>query len=176
LKALSEIIRSGQFVLGKNVQSFEEESAKYLGVKYSLGVNSGTDALVISLRALGIGRGDKVVVPAFSFYATVEAVLLVGAEPIIVDINEDTFNIDPEAVRALNSNFKCIIPVHLFGQMAEVERLKFDGVFILEDAAQAFGASRFGKKGWKLGRYFRLQFLSNQELIRFGGWGINCNE
>jgi len=172
LKALSEIIRSGQFVLGKNVQSFEEESAKYLGVKYSLGVNSGTDALVISLRALGIGRGDKVVVPAFSFYATVEAVLLVGAEPIIVDINEDTFNIDPEAVRALNSNFKCIIPVHLFGQMAEVERLKFDGVFILEDAAQAFGASRFGKKAGSWGDISAFSFYPTKNLSALGDGGL----
>jgi dTDP-4-amino-4,6-dideoxygalactose transaminase len=102
LKAFSEIIRSGQFVLGENLRKFEEESAKYLGVKYSLGVNSGTDALVISLRALGIGKGDKVVVPAFSFFATVESVLLVGAEPIIVYISEFTFNLDREAVNALD--------------------------------------------------------------------------
>lgn len=172
LKAFSEIIRSGQFVLGENLRKFEEESAKYLGVKYSLGVNSGTDALVISLRALGIGKGDKVVVPAFSFFATVESVLLVGAEPIIVDIREDTFNIDPEAVKSLDGKFRCIIPVHLFGQMAEVERLKFEGVFILEDSAQAFGASRFGRKAGSWGDISAFSFYPTKNLSALGDGGL----
>ncbi len=172
LRALSEIIKSGQFVLGKNLKMFEEESAKYLGVRYALGVNSGTDALVISLRALGIGKGDKVVVPSFSFFATVEAVLLVGAYPVIVDIREDTFNIDPDAVRSLNSNFRCIIPVHLFGQMAEVEKLNFEGVFILEDAAQAFGASRFGKKAGNWGDISAFSFYPTKNLSALGDGGL----
>ncbi len=173
LKALSEIIDSGVFVLGKNVEDFEDGVCEYLGVKYSLGVNSGTDALVISLRAMGIGKGDKVIVPAFSFFATVEAVLLVGAYPVIVDIDGETFNIDVNAVNSdVVSGVKCIIAVHLFGQMAELEKLKFNGVHLLEDAAQAFGASRFDKKAGNWGDMAAFSFYPTKNLSALGDGGL----
>lgn len=173
LKTLSEIIDSGKFILDKNVENFEKEVCKYLGVKHSVGVNSGTDALVISLRAMGVGRGDKVIVPAFSFFATVEAVLLVGAYPVIVDIDEKTFNIDVDAINSeLIKGVKCIIAVHLFGQMAELEKLRLNGVYLLEDAAQAFGASRFGKKAGGWGDMAAFSFYPTKNLSALGDGGL----
>ncbi len=173
LNSFKSLVESGNFILGDNVESFEKKAAEYLGVKFSLGVGSGTDALVISLRALGIGRGDKVITTTFSFFATVESVLLVGATPVLVDIDEETFNISVEGVRsALREDVKCILVVHLFGQMAEVESLKYEGVHLVEDAAQAFGARRRGFKAGSFGDVAAFSFYPTKNLSALGDGGL----
>ena len=149
-RAVQEVLRSGRFVLGPNVEAFEEEVAAYMGVKHAIGMNSGTDALVIALRAAGIGPGDEVITTPFTFYATGEAVSLVGATPVFVDIDEGSFNIDPGlAAKAVTPRTKALLPVHLYGQAAEMDPLldlaKEHGLKVIEDTAQAFGAEYKGK-------------------------------
>ena len=171
-KALKEILADGKFVLGPRLRAFEEEFAKYVGVSYALGVNSGTDALVLGLRALGVGKGDEVITTPFTFYATVEAILLVGARPVFADIDPRTFNLNPEAVKdALNGRTKAILPVHLYGQAARVEEMRFPGVALLEDAAQASGAERKGKKVGSLGDAAAFSFYPTKNLSALGDGG-----
>lgn len=159
--ALLEVAASGRYVLGPRGEAFEGELARYLGVEHVVGVGSGTDALVLSLRALGIGRGDEVVVPPFSFLATAEAVLRVGAEPVFADVRPGTFDLDPEAAdAAVTERTAALLPVHLYGQMADVEALgevaDRHGLALVEDAAQALGAARLvaasgdedGERSW----------------------------
>lgn len=147
--AIQRVLRSGQFILGPEVEAFEEEVAEYLGVKHAIGVNSGTDALVIGLRALAIGPGDEVITTPFTFFATTEAILHVGATPVFVDIREDSFNIDPDLIEAaVTDRTRAIVPVHLFGNPAAMTKImaiarKYD-LRVLEDAAQSFGAAYFG--------------------------------
>ncbi len=170
--ALREILSDAHFVLGPRLRKFEEEFARYLGVGYAIGVNSGTDALVLSLRAIGVGRGDEVITTPFSFYATVEAILLVGAKPVFADIDPRTFNLNPEAVReAITPRTKAILPVHLFGQAAEVERMGFPNVRVVEDAAQAAGAERFGRKVGSLGDVAAFSFYPTKNLSALGDGG-----
>lgn len=143
--AMQRVMRSGQFILGPEVEAFEHEAAALLGVTHAIGVNSGTDALVIALRALGVGPGHEVITTPFTFTATTEAILSVGAEPVFVDVEDRTFNIDPEKVRAaITERTKAVLPVHLFGRPASLPEIvaiahEFD-LKIVEDAAQAFGA------------------------------------
>ncbi|GAI57273.1 unnamed protein product, partial [marine sediment metagenome] len=137
-------LRSGYYVLGPNVKAFEHEIAQYCGTKYAIGVASGTDALRISLAALGIRKEDEVITTPFTFIATIEAVTQVGARPVFVDIDEETFNIDPTKIEeAMTEKTKAIIPVHLYGQPADMgpimriaEKYKLK---VIEDAAQAIG-------------------------------------
>ncbi len=141
-----ETLRTGQFVLGERVQKFETEFAAYTNSAHAVGVGSGTDALVLSLRALGVGPGDEVIVPALSFYASAEAVLLVGAEPVLVDVDPDTLNLSAEAVKAaLTPRTKALLPVHLYGCPADMPALaelaQKHGLKVVEDAAQAAGAT-----------------------------------
>ncbi|WP_299043938.1 DegT/DnrJ/EryC1/StrS aminotransferase family protein [uncultured Thermosynechococcus sp.] len=144
-RAVARVLASGQFILGPEVQAFEEEVAAYLGVRHAVAVNSGTDALVISLRSLGVGAGDEVITTPFSFFATAEAVSLVGARPVFVDVELDSFNLDPTKIEAaITPRTKAILPVHLFGRPAAmgaiVEVAQAHGLAVLEDCAQAFGA------------------------------------
>lgn len=144
--AMQRVLRSGTFVLGPEVAEFEREAAKFLGVKHAIGLNSGTDALVIGLRALGVKPGDEVITTPFSFFATAEAILTVGATPVFVDIDEDTFNIDTSKIKAaVTDRSKAILPVHLFGHPAEMDELmrvaEEHGLTVLEDCAQSFGAA-----------------------------------
>ena len=139
-------LRTGQFVLGERVARFEAEFAAYTNSAHAVGVGSGTDALVLALRALGIGPGDEVIVPALSFYASAEAVLLVGAEPVLVDVDPDTFNLSPEAAEAaITPRTKALMPVHLYGLPADMPALaelaRKRGLKVIEDAAQAVGAT-----------------------------------
>lgn len=142
---VKEVFRSGSYILGPNVKAFEDEIAQYCGTKYAVGVASGTDALRISLAALGIGKEDEVITTPFTFIATIEAVTQVGARPVFVDIDEETFNINPEKIEeAITEKTKAIIPVHLYGQPADMgpimriaEKYKLK---VIEDAAQAIGA------------------------------------
>src|ERR671914_1714847 len=133
---LAAVARSGRYILGPEVEAFEREFAAYLGVRHCVGVANGTDALTIALRALGVGPGDEVVMPSFTFYATAEAALVLGARPVFCDIDIDTFCVSAETVKAaLTPRTKAIVPVHLFGNVAPVPELRELGVPILEDSA-----------------------------------------
>lgn len=147
--AIDRVLESTQFVLGPEVQLLEQEISEYLGVKHSIAVNSGTDALIIALRALNIGAGDEVITTSFSFYATAESVSLVGAKPIFVDVNPHSFNIDTNAIKdKITDKTKAIIPVHLYGQpsaMTQIMAMAQEyGLKVIEDCAQAFGAVYHG--------------------------------
>lgn len=150
--AIKKVLDSGRFIGGKEVELFEKEVAKFSGVKYAVSVNSGTDALFLSLKALGIGPGDEVITTPFTFIATAEVIAACGAKPVFVDIDPKTFNIDPEKIAYKLSKLgklsklkvKALLPVHLFGQMADMSEImriarKYK-LFIIEDAAQAIGA------------------------------------
>lgn len=145
----AEILERGTgFVLGPNVKAFEEEAAAYLGVQASIGVANGTDALVLVLDAMGIGPGDEVICPSFTFYATAESIAQRGATPVFADVDPATYNLDPEDVeRRITPKTKAIMPVHLFGRPAALEELARLGVPLIEDAAQAFGAPGTGTTG-----------------------------
>jgi dTDP-4-amino-4,6-dideoxygalactose transaminase len=147
--AINRVLESGAFIMGPDVKLFEEEVAKYLGVKHAIGVNSGTDALVIGLRALGIGEGDEVITTPFSFFATAESISSVGAKPIFVDIDPRTFNIDPaKIIEKITTKTKAIMPVHLYGQPAAMTQImaiaQTHGLKVIEDCAQSFGARYIG--------------------------------
>jgi dTDP-4-amino-4,6-dideoxygalactose transaminase len=142
------VLDGGQFILGPEVQGFEQEAAAYLGVPHAIGVANGTDAIVLVLRALEIGPGDEVVCPAFTFYATAEAIASVGATPVFADIDPATLNLDPADVeRRLTPQTRAIVPVHLFGRPAPLGELAELGLPLVEDAAQAFGAAGIATTG-----------------------------
>jgi dTDP-4-amino-4,6-dideoxygalactose transaminase len=144
----ADVLEDGKFVLGPNVKAFEEEAAAYLGVPATVGVANGTDALVLVLDAMGIGAGDEVICPSFTFYATAESIAQRGATPVFADIDHATYNLDPEDVeRRITSKTKAIMPVHLFGRPAPLDELARLGVPLIEDAAQAFGAPGTGTTG-----------------------------
>lgn len=147
--AIDRVLESGQFIMGPDVKQFEQEVATYLGVKHAIAVNSGTDALVIGLRSLGIGAGDEVITTPFSFFATAESISSVGATPIFVDIDPKTFNIDPAKIKdKITSRTKAIMPVHLYGNPAAMTQImeiaQANGLKIIEDCAQSFGARYAG--------------------------------
>src|SRR5918997_3357369 len=134
-EALERVARSGRYILGPEVEAFEEEFASYLGLRHCVGVANGTDALTIALRAAGVGPGDEVVMPSFTFYATAEAALVIGAQPVFCDIDPGTFCVTADTVRgALTPRTKAIVPVHLFGNVAPVAELSELGVPVVEDA------------------------------------------
>lgn len=147
--AMNRVLESGQFIMGPDVKLFEQEVAEYLGVKHTVAVNSGTDALVIGLRALGIGAGDEVITTPFSFFATAESISNVGAKPIFADIDPRSFNIDPEAIRKhITPKTKAIMPVHLYGNPAAMGQImdiaQEYGLKVIEDCAQSFGSRYYG--------------------------------
>ncbi len=144
----AEVLESGQFILGPNVKAFEREAAAYLGVPETIGVANGTDALVLVLEAMGIGSGDEVICPAFTFYATAESIARRGATPVFADIDPATLNIDPQdAASKVTGRTKAIMPVHLFGRPAALAELAEIGLPIVEDAAQAFGSEGIARVG-----------------------------
>ena len=145
---IAEVLDSGIFILGPNVKAFESEAAEYLGVPRTIGVANGTDALVIALDAMGIGPGDEVICPAFTFYATAESIARRGATPVFADIDPATMNLDPEDVAArVTPRTRALMPVHLFGRVMPLGRLAELGLPIVEDAAQAFGAPGVARTG-----------------------------
>lgn len=175
--AIQGVLRSGQFILGPNVKAFEEEVAAYLGVKHAIGVNSGTDALVIALRAAGIGPGDEVITTPFTFFATAEAVSQVGATPVFVDIDPRTFNINPELIEpAITPRTKAILPVHLYGQAADMDPImelaEEYNLKVIEDAAQAFGGEYKGRKLGTIGHAGCFSFFPSKNLGAFGDGGL----
>ena len=145
---IAEVLDSGVFILGPNVQAFEREAASYLGVPRTVGVANGTDALVLALDALGVGPGDEVICPAFTFYATAESIARRGATPVFADIDPATLNLDPEDVAAkVTERTRALMPVHLFGRVMPLGELAKLEVPIIEDAAQAFGAEGVATTG-----------------------------
>src|SRR5919201_1918231 len=159
-EALERVARSGRYILGPEVAAFEREFAAYLGVRHCVGVANGTDALTIALRALGVADGDEVVLPSFTFYATAEAAIVAGAVPVFCDVDPASFCVTPETVKAvLGPRTKAIVPVHLFGNAAPVPELRELGVPVLEDAAQAAGATLGGGKAGALGNAGTFSFF-----------------
>src|SRR5918999_2312701 len=171
--AIDRVARSGRYILGPEVEAFEREFAGYLGVRHCVGVANGTDALTIALRALGVGTGDEVVMPSFTFYATAEAAIVMGAKPVFCDIDLDTFLVTPETVRAaLTPQTKAIVVVHLFGNVAPVTDIEALGVPVLEDAAQAAGArAADGRRAGALGTVATFSFFPSKNLPCFGDGG-----
>ena len=176
-EAVLEVLESGSFILGPNVAALEQEVAAYLGVKHAIGVASGTDALVIAFRAAGIGPGDEVIVPAFSFFATAGTVMTVGAHPVFVDIDPSTYLIDTAAIEAvITLKTKAIIPVHLYGQPADMDEImdiaERYGLHVIEDNAQAIGAMYKGKKTATIGDIGCLSFFPSKNLGAYGDGGM----
>jgi dTDP-4-amino-4,6-dideoxygalactose transaminase len=166
---IAEVLDSGRFILGPHVRAFEEEAAAYLGVSHAIGVANGTDAIVLVLDALEIGPGDEVICPAFTFYATAEAIIRRGATPVFADIDPRTLNIDPADVkRRVTPKTKAIIPVHLFGRPAQLTELTELGVPVVEDAAQAFGARGVGRTGVAS----TYSFFPTKNLFALGDGGL----
>jgi dTDP-4-amino-4,6-dideoxygalactose transaminase len=173
LKArLAAVLDSGRFILGPEVRAFEEEAAAYLGVDDAVGVANGTDALVLVLDALGVGPGDEVICPAFTFYATAEAISRTGATPVFCDIDPVTLNLDPGDVAArVNPRTRAILAVHLFGRPAPLGDLP-EGMPVIEDAAQAFGASVAGVRAGSLGVAATFSFFPTKNLFGLGDGGL----
>ncbi len=166
---LGEVLESGRFILGPNVSAFEEEAAAYLGVPETIGVANGTDAIVLVLRALGLAPGDEVICPAFTFYATAEAIVQAGATPVFADIDPATLNLDPEDVAVrITPRTKAIVPVHLFGRPAPLAELAALGVPMVEDAAQAFGAAGIATTG----AASTFSFFPTKNLFALGDGGL----
>jgi len=175
--ALVRVADSQQYILGPEVDAFEQAIAAQIGARYAVGVSSGTDALLISLMALGIGRGDEVVTPTFSFFATAGCVTRVGARPVFVDIDPATYNIDvPQAIAAITSRTRAIIPVHLFGLCADMDPLldaaRRRGIAVIEDAAQAIGARYKDRPAGTLGEFGCFSFFPSKNLGAFGDAGL----
>ena len=172
-----DTLRTGQFVLGERVTRFEAEFAAYTGAAHAVGVGSGTDALVLALRALGIGPGDEVIVPALSFYASAEAVLLVGADPVLVDVDPDTLNLSVTAAEAaLTPRTKALLPVHLYGLPADMPALaelaRNHDLKVIEDAAQAVGATLHGEPVGSWGDACCYSFYPTKNLGAAGDGGM----
>ncbi|WP_250283790.1 DegT/DnrJ/EryC1/StrS family aminotransferase [Frankia sp. CiP1_Cm_nod2] len=174
--ALAEVMRTGAFIGGKPVALFEQEYADFLGISHCVGVGNGTDALEIALRALGIGTGDEVVLPANTFIATAEAVVRAGARPVLVDVDPATYLIDPAAAAAaIGARTAAVIPVHLYGQAAPVEELlpaaAAAGAVVVEDAAQSQGATRHGRHAGTFGAAAGTSFYPGKNLGAYGDAG-----
>jgi dTDP-4-amino-4,6-dideoxygalactose transaminase len=168
-EAFERVVESGRFIFGPEVQAFEEEAAAYLGVPHAIGVANGTDALVLSLEAMGVGAGDEVICPSFTFYATAEAIARAGATPVFADIDPATLNLDPEDVeRRIGPRTKAIVPVHLFGRPAPLAELAAFGLPLLEDAAQAFGAEGVATTGVAS----TFSFFPTKNLFALGDGGL----
>src|SRR2546423_8569353 len=177
-EAIERVLDSERYILGEEVRAFEREFAAYCCTTHAIGVANGTEAITIALRALGVGPGDEVVVPSFTFYASAEAVVNAGAAPVFCDIDPDTFCVTAETVeRALTPATKAIIAVHLFGNVAPVPDLVRFGLPIVEDAAQAAGASLNGVMAGALGSAATFSFFPSKNLFCLGdGGAITTND
>lgn len=174
---IEAVIDSGHYILGPNVRLLEAEAAIYLGVKHAVGVANGTDALVLTLDACGIGPGDEVITTPFTFFASAEAISRVGAVPVFVDIDEQTYNLDVERLEeAITERTKAIIPVHLFGQPADMKEImdiaKRHGLLVIEDACQAFGAEYHGMRAGSIGHAACFSFFPTKNLGTVGDGGL----
>jgi dTDP-4-amino-4,6-dideoxygalactose transaminase len=177
LAAITRVCDSQRFILGPEVDAFEAEMAAMIGVKHAVAVSSGTDALLAVLMALGIGPGDEVITPTYSFFATAGCVCRVGATPVFVDVDPVTFNADPAAIeRAITPRTRAILPVHLYGLCADMDRIEAiaakAGVPVIEDAAQAIGARLGDRQAGAIGRAGCFSFFPSKNLGAFGDAGL----
>lgn len=175
--AALRVLHSGQYIMGEEVSEFEKEFAAYCGTKYAVGVGNGTDALMIALMAAGVGNGDEVITSAMSFFATAEAIAVVGATPVFVDCQKDNGVIDAEAIEEkISPKTKAIIPVHLYGQCADMDKInaiaKKHNLYVIEDCAQAAGAEYKGKKAGSMGNMGCVSFFPTKNLGCAGDGGI----
>jgi len=172
LERIGEVIDDTRFILGPNVSAFEQEFAGYVGADHAIGVANGTDAITIALRAMGVGPGDEVIVPSFTFYASAEAIPPTGATPVFCDIDLETFCVTADTVRAaLTPRTKAVIAVHLFGNVAPVAEIEALGVPVLEDAAQAAGSISDAGRPGSLGSAATFSFFPSKNLGGFGDGG-----
>lgn len=176
-EAIKRVLDRTQFIGGPEVTSFESEAASFLGCKHAIGCNSGTDALLLAMRAAGIGPGDEVITSPFSFFATAEPISLLGAKPVFVEIDAETFNICPQAIEAaVSEKTKAIVPVHLYGQGAPMEAImaiaKKKNLKVFEDTAQSFGAMDQGKRLGTIGDAGSFSFFPSKTLGAFGDGGM----
>ncbi|MFQ5586039.1 MAG: DegT/DnrJ/EryC1/StrS family aminotransferase [Thermodesulfobacteriota bacterium] len=186
LKRIREVCDLQSFILGKNVRDLEEEVARFCGVRHAVGVASGSDALLLSLMAIGVGPGDRVITTPYTFFATASAIVRLGAIPVFVDIEPETFNIDPNSIEdhlkraarrtSLHRTFKAIIPVHLFGQCADMTPItalaRQYGLKVIEDAAQSIGAEYKGRRAGSMGDTGCFSFYPSKNLGGFGDGGM----
>jgi dTDP-4-amino-4,6-dideoxygalactose transaminase len=175
-EVIQKIIEDNNFILGKEVERFEKNFAEYCGVRYSIGVGNGSDALEISLRGYGISKGDEVITPANSFHATAAAIINSGAKPVFVDVKND-YNINPEKIEEkITKNTKAILPVHFYGKPCNMDSInevaKKNNLRVIEDACQAHGAEYKGKKTGSLGDAAAFSFYPGKNLGAFGDGGI----
>ncbi|KPJ73549.1 transcriptional regulator [Parcubacteria bacterium DG_74_1] len=175
--AIKRVLDDANFIGGKGVQELEKEVAKFCGVKYAIGVNSGTDALFLSLKSLGIGPGDEIITTPFTFIATAGVIANCGAKPIFVDIDPNTFNINSSKIeKAITKKTRVILPVHLFGQMADMTVImriaRKHNLCVVEDAAQAIGAEYKGKKAGAIGDLGCFSFFPSKNLGAYGDGGM----
>jgi dTDP-4-amino-4,6-dideoxygalactose transaminase len=182
LRVTAEIYESQMFILGKRVEDFERDFAAYCQTRHAVGVSSGTDALLEALMVLGIGPGDEVIVPAYSFFATAGVVSRLGAAPVFVDIDLTDYNIDPRLIEArITPRTKAIMPVHLYGQCAPMDEImaiaRQHGLAVIEDAAQAVGSDYHGRRAGSIGEMGCFSFFPSKNLGAFGDAGaITCND
>lgn len=174
---INEILESSQYVLGRKVAELEDGIRKYHGVSEAIGVASGTDALHLSLKALGIGEGDEVITTPFTFFATVESIMYTGAKPVFVDIEPDTYNIDPSQIeKKITKATKALLPVHVFGHPADMRAImdiaSKHSLKVIEDCAQSFGASLYGKKTGSFGDAACFSFYPSKNLGAYGDGGM----
>ncbi|HEV7178281.1 MAG TPA: DegT/DnrJ/EryC1/StrS family aminotransferase, partial [Candidatus Baltobacteraceae bacterium] len=176
-RAVTDVFAGGHYINGPNVKALEEEIAAYIGTDFALGLNSGTDALHLALRALDIGPGDEVITTPFTFVATTEAIGIVGATPVFIDIDPATFNMDPALIEAaITPRTKAILPIHLYGHPAPMNAImeiaKKRGLAVVEDCAQAIGATIGGKKVGSFGDAGAFSFFPSKNLGAYGDGGM----
>ena len=176
-KVTLDVLSSANYILGKNVIEFEKEFAEYIGVKHAISVGNGTDALVLALKAMGIGEGDEVITTPFTFFATAESISAVGATPVFVDVRKDTFNIDTSKIEdKITEKTKAIIPVHIFGQAADMDEIneiaKKHNLLVIEDACQAIGGKYKGRNIGSLGDIACFSFFPTKNLGCAGDGGM----
>lgn len=177
MERVERVMESQYFILGPEVEELERRVAEYCGVGHGIGVSSGTDALLLALMAEGIGPGDEVITPTYSFFATAGVVDRLGARPVFVDVDPVTYNLDPAGLAAaVTERTRAVIPVHLYGQMAEMDPIleiaEHHGLAVIEDAAQAIGAEERGRRAGSLGRYGCFSFFPSKNLGAAGDAGM----
>lgn len=175
--AIEKVVSSGGFILGKTVEEFETAVAQYVGVKYGIGVNSGTDALYLALKAAGVKEGDEVITTPFTFIATAEVITWIPAKPVFVDICPDTLNIDPNKIEAaITPRTRAIMPVHIYGQAADMDEImaiaRKHNLVVIEDCAQSLGARYRGRQTGSMGHIAGLSFFPSKNLGAYGDGGM----
>jgi len=175
--AMGQVLESGAFILGETVKSFEHAAAGYLGAGHAIGVANGTDAMILAMKAAGVGPGQEVVTTPFTFFATIEAIIHVGAKPVFVDIDPDTFNLDPGALwDAITPKTTAVLPVDLYGQPADLDEIgkiaRQRNLLVIEDAAQAFGAEWQGRKIGAISDLTCFSFYPTKNLGAYGDGGM----